>query len=973
MNTKEKIEQLKRDADAGDASAQNSLACAYYNGDGVEKDIPTALDLFEKSAAGGDNYGLSNLAYRYRYGKDGYAKDLKKAFVLYLQAAEQGHTSAQEIVGIFYDFGYGIEQNDKKAVEWYTKAATKGHSVAQNNLGSKYEKGLGVEKNPYIAFNWYMNAALQEEEYAMCNVGILFEEGNGVPKSYKNAMYWYEKSANKGHERAAKRLKELKEKYDWSIDEPCVNFPYFANNPFRLLGVYSNSSIREISANKSKMSVFLKIGKTISLPLDKVSKLYYSPVYPIQTDAFGVEINDSVESLYNKIISTNNSIEFQKKRKEYLSYDKNDEKQTSLHNEIVGIIKKLNEDLFTYQSYYETKRRELFSIHRSEENIDEAIRRINQPSDKLTYALFWYIKTSTRDEEILEALSNGDIDKALELCDNDDMSSLLNSAVIEFGLGHYDSYIHNITKLIHDDDYLGQYVTAVCGDNYQISENELSHALIDILLRDMPSIDWKRIYYKNGVSAEDDKYVCEKLAKQSIEAIEEQVNSCSNIEHSKVNERYSSAVKLKDNSQTILQGIEHYVGKDSFLYQSCADKIARELISCAIDYYKKCKDTIYSATKSCYDLIMFADWIAVGSSLKEKTQEYLSQLKRFLDNLPPESSFELFKKVNIIISNYENKEETVKNGLTLLKECAPLIAEIKEDLGKSNKSYIDLSTSVADLALSFSITELNLCFRGAEQEENDSHAIRSYFGYSSKIELLRKLLEDTWKLILSINKFDLDSNFVTSRLKPNKDIVADYLNDFHINSLQIHSVIDMRTETDIFNDCKTIVEYKRYISTFPSGKYVIEAENRIKLLKKQDDDYWDKCYKNETFSAYLSRYPYGLHASQAKTEIENKKKVEDDKYWEMCCKTGNYAEYLLKYPSGRHSYEAKSKIKQEDDNYWEICNKSGDYMLYVKKYPEGIHADEAYRKDAARKASIIMIIIAIVIFASLLLYNISRQ
>ena len=109
----------------------------------------------------------------------------------------------------------------------------------------------------------------------------------------------------------------------------------------------------------------------------------------------------------------------------------------------------------------------------------------------------------------------------------------------------------------------------------------------------------------------------------------------------------------------------------------------------------------------------------------------------------------------------------------------------------------------------------------------------------------------------------------------------------------------------------------------------------------------------------------------AKAEIENKKKVEDDKYWEMCCKAGNYAEYLSKYPSGRHSYKAKSKIKQEDDNYWEICSKHGDYMLYVKKYPKGIHADEAYRKDAARKASIFMIIIVIVIFASLILCNIS--
>lgn len=932
MNTKEKIEQLKRDAEAGDASAQNSLACAYYNGDGIEKNIPTALDLFEKSAAGGDNYGLSNLAYRYRYGKDGYAKDLKKAFDLYLQAAEQGHVPAQETVGIFYDFGYGIEQDDTKAVEWYTKAATKGRSLAQNNLGAKYENGSGVEKNPYIAFNWYMNAALQEEVYAMCNVGILFEEGNGVPKNYKNAMYWYEKSANKGHERAAKHLKELKEKYDRSIDEPCVNFPYLANNPFRLLGVYSNSSIREISANKSKMSVFLKIGKTISLPLDKVSKLYYSPIYPIQTEAFGVEINDSVESLYNKIISTNNSIEFQKKRKEYLSYDENDEKQTALHNEIVGIIKTLNEDLCTYQSYYETKRKELFSIHRSEENIDEAIRRINQPFDKLTYALFWYIKTSSRDEEILEALSNGDTDKALGLCDNNDMSSLLNSAVIEFGLGHYDSYIHKITKLIHDDDYLEQFVTAICGDNCDISENEISHALIDILLRDMPSIDWKRIYYKEGVSAEDDKYVCEKLAKQSIEAIEEQVNSCSNIEHSKVNERYSSALNLKDKSQTILQGIEHYVGKDSFLYQSCADKIARELISCAIDYYKKCKDTIYSATKSCYNLIMFADRIAVGSSLKEKTQEYLSQLKGFLDNLPPESSFELFKKVNKIISNYENKEETVKNGLALLKECAPLIAEIKEDLGKSNKSYIDLSTSVADLALSFSITELNLCFKELEQEEKLSHVNRNYVGYSSKIEHLRELIKITWKLFLNINKFDMDSNFITNREKPNKDIIAKYLDDFHISSYLIHADIDMRTETDIFNECKTIAEYKRYISKFPSGKFVKEAENRIKLLTKQDDDYWEICYKG-----------------------------------------GNYSEYLSKYPSGRHSNESKSKIEQEDDNYWEICNKSGDYMLYVKKYPEGIHTDEAYRKDAARKAAIFTVIFIIVIIASLIFYTISRQ
>lgn len=40
------------------------------------------------------------------------------------------------------------------------------------------------------------------------------------------------------------------------------------NNPYRLLGVYSNSSTRERLANQNKMMAFLKVGKQISFPLD---------------------------------------------------------------------------------------------------------------------------------------------------------------------------------------------------------------------------------------------------------------------------------------------------------------------------------------------------------------------------------------------------------------------------------------------------------------------------------------------------------------------------------------------------------------------------------------------------------------------------------------------------------------------------------------------------------------------------------
>ena len=53
--------------------------------------------------------------------KDGCPKDEKKAFELYLQAAKQGHASAQECVGLAYDFGHGVEKITKRLLNGIEK------------------------------------------------------------------------------------------------------------------------------------------------------------------------------------------------------------------------------------------------------------------------------------------------------------------------------------------------------------------------------------------------------------------------------------------------------------------------------------------------------------------------------------------------------------------------------------------------------------------------------------------------------------------------------------------------------------------------------------------------------------------------------------------------------------------------------------------------------------------------------------
>jgi hypothetical protein len=54
-----------------------------------------------------------------------------------------------------YTNGQGVAQDYKEAVAWYRKAAEQGHTGAQNNLGVSYAKGQGVVQNQVIAYALY--------------------------------------------------------------------------------------------------------------------------------------------------------------------------------------------------------------------------------------------------------------------------------------------------------------------------------------------------------------------------------------------------------------------------------------------------------------------------------------------------------------------------------------------------------------------------------------------------------------------------------------------------------------------------------------------------------------------------------------------------------------------------------------------------------------------------------------------------
>ena len=94
----------------------------------------------------------------------------------YKLAAEQEIGSAQYNLGVMYDQGRGVPENDKTAVKWYRLAAEQGHTKSQFNLGAMYEMGKGVKPDNVYAYMWYNIAASSGNETASKNRDIVAEE-----------------------------------------------------------------------------------------------------------------------------------------------------------------------------------------------------------------------------------------------------------------------------------------------------------------------------------------------------------------------------------------------------------------------------------------------------------------------------------------------------------------------------------------------------------------------------------------------------------------------------------------------------------------------------------------------------------------------------------------------------------------------------------------------------------------------------
>ena len=90
--------------------------------------------------------------------------------------------------------------------------AEKGYAFAQFNLGVLYDEGKGVSQDDAMALKWYQRAADQGLSQAQVNLAIMYENGQGMAPNLQRAYFWYTLADEQGDGRAIQGKREVAEK-----------------------------------------------------------------------------------------------------------------------------------------------------------------------------------------------------------------------------------------------------------------------------------------------------------------------------------------------------------------------------------------------------------------------------------------------------------------------------------------------------------------------------------------------------------------------------------------------------------------------------------------------------------------------------------------------------------------------------------------------------------------------------------------
>ena len=634
------------------------------------------------------------------------------------------------------------------------------------------------------------------------------------------------------------------------------------NNPYRLLGVYSNSPVKERLANLNRLKAFLKVSKPTSFPLD---------------------------------LSQND-----------------------------------------------------FPIYRTEASVTEADAKLALPNGQMLYAQFWFVKVTPLDEVAFRHLTSGEMSKAEVIWQKKECASSLQNRIVCALIRHdLETAISCAEALYGSAQYTEQFTSAILGNISPTETANLGVSFIDALCAEVGAKE-----LLTHVTCKTWREHLEKQAvKPLIEGLQNAVDKAKKSKGKGPRARLSAGETLVRESWNPLRELRSLLSDSNVQYQTAADKLGLEILQCGIDYYNDSEEetTAYKA----FELLKYAQSIVIGQMATDRCDENVLTLEKVIKRLPPLSVIAHHEAIQDHLKTFAQKAPRICCSIELIKECAPHIVAIKAKLGKEHQYYLKISTTVVNEALGYVIAEVN----GALKSESD--------------QLLRLTLTSAWQAQLYLDKFDLETTYKNGRFKQNRQTLREIIakrNGFEDSDISrlynIHygwcsrlnaNDLDLRTDDENYQSCRSLDDYKAYLRAFPNGEHTKEVKKVVEKLEFQ------AARTVEDWESFIRKYPQGPFLPQAKAALsELKAKIaRQDQAISNCQTISQLVQFYVAENSQENGFSDKCSLKafrlaQSEKDYQAIVSTFGASSEGGKKAKEALwQLKQKGEKIAKRRKRII--------------------
>ena len=197
------IDLLSTAARSRSLSARFNLGMAYYNGDGVPKNVSQASRWFRLAVKQNFSEAQYTLGVLLIEGEENFPKEEKEGLRLLQLAAEQGHPAAKEQL---YKRGKG--KSPPNTVISSTENAPKTLDAVQLEEARKYYAGIGVAQDYARSLALFSSLARKGNPEAARFLGLMLLTGRGCEKDIPNAEKWLRQASASGDKTATRILSQ---------------------------------------------------------------------------------------------------------------------------------------------------------------------------------------------------------------------------------------------------------------------------------------------------------------------------------------------------------------------------------------------------------------------------------------------------------------------------------------------------------------------------------------------------------------------------------------------------------------------------------------------------------------------------------------------------------------------------------------------------------------------------------------------